>query len=221
MDVDSIFVVPGSVIARSELLRKVHVHSHRKRGGACLPVQLGVRISTPGHDEHHRPVAVAEHTNEGVDVGAAGPGTAPRMRVNPDPAKLFRLSAEVHLLFEKVRDRAVLKCDKGLGAVLLNQLQVLHEQQIVRCGNSEPTDFGGTEVTQVPELRPGCRAEPQLRTSWSPFVTRSSRLSPVPETLLGGHVRHSVLSVIRRNRRDRGRRSGSHCRWSRRKTHSG
>jgi len=74
--------------------------------------------------------------------------------MNPNPADLFGLAAEVDLVFEKIGDSDVIERHKDLGTVLLDELNVLDEQQIVRCGDSEPADFRRPQVTQDTRVSP-------------------------------------------------------------------
>jgi len=96
-------------------------------------MKFRVGISTPGENEHHSPTATAEDTFECFVICRAGLGTTSGMCVNPNPTDFFGLPTEIDLVFEKIRNSDVVKRHKHLGAMLPDQLNVLDEQQVIRC----------------------------------------------------------------------------------------
>ena len=87
------------------------------------------------------------------------------MRVDPDPATLLRTPTKIDLRFKVLSHRDIIEGHKRLGTALVNELNLVHEQQIIWTRNPEPTDFGRSEITQIQQFRPRGRREPELQAS--------------------------------------------------------
>ena len=81
------------------------------------------------------------------------------MRVNPDPGKLLGMPTSVDLIVKVIGDCCIVESDGDFGAGLADQDDVFDEPGLPGIGNPEPTNFGGSAVTQVDQLGPGMRAE--------------------------------------------------------------
>ena len=167
-----VFVFPLLVIAGREWLGVVDFYAESNgRGAAVSPREFGVGLAAAGENEHHRPVAVTKHALERLDIDMAGVGRFAGMCVDPDPAALLRAATEIYLLLEVLRDRHIIEGDVGLCAALPDQLDLFHQQQIIRASDPERPDFRGAQVTQEQQLRPRGRRKPQLRSSqWSALL---------------------------------------------------
>jgi hypothetical protein len=71
---------------------------------------------------------VAEHAVKSLDIDVAGLSGSTGMCVDPDAAALLRAAAEIELLLEMLGHRHVIEGDVCLGTVLLDQLDLLHQQ---------------------------------------------------------------------------------------------
>ena len=165
-DTGEILVLPLIVVAACEWVGVVHFHSEPDRRGATVsPTELGIGLAAASDDEHHRPIALAEHSMKGLHIDATGVWGVARMRVNPDPAKLLRAATKIGLRLKVFSHCDIIEGHKRLGTALVNELNLVHEQQIIRTRNPERPDFGRSEITQKQQLRPCSRREPQLRAS--------------------------------------------------------
>ena len=86
------------------------------------------------------------------------------MSVNPDTSKRFRLASCIALLVKIVSDRRIVEGDRHRRALLFDELHVFNQQQIIRGRNAEATDLRVTVVTEIQQLRPRIRREPEC---WS------------------------------------------------------
>lgn len=64
--------------------------------------QAGIGLTTSSQDEHHRPIHLTEGSTKGDFISPTGFGRAARVRVDPDPPKLFRLPSRVDLPVEEI-----------------------------------------------------------------------------------------------------------------------
>lgn len=128
---------------------------------------------------------------EGLYIDAAGVWGVSGVRVDPDPATLLRTATKIGLRLKVFSHRDIIEGHKRLGTALMNQLDLVHEQQVARTSNPKCPDFGWPEITQKQQLRPRSRREPQL---WAPRL----RLQHVQTLLL---QRHPGAPHLIRNRK--------------------
>ena len=154
-----VFPLPGRLVAAGKFIAEINAHGKRLRLGVTGAFQLSIGGSIAGQDHHHRPVTVAKHTGKGFVIDATRLRRTPRVRMNPDPGKLFRMPACVDLIVKEIGDRRIVESDGDFSAGLADQDDVPDESGLPGIGNPEPTNFGGSAVTQVDQLGPGIRAE--------------------------------------------------------------
>ena len=72
------------------------------------------------------------------------------MRVQPDSRELFRPSAEIYLILEKISHRFVIELDANTGYFLLDRDEVFNKEQVIRFSNTETSDL---IVGFIPEVK--------------------------------------------------------------------
>ena len=82
------------------------------------------------------------------------------MGMDPNPGKALRRKTLVHLPIEVIGDRHIFEPDRHRAALLADQADILHEQQVVFRGDPETADLGITQVTQPLQFGPGIRRQP-------------------------------------------------------------
>lgn len=157
-----ILLLPSFVIRTWKCRRKVHLHRNDDRsGGTDVELQPGVRRAADRDDGHDGPVRVTEAAGESLFVGAAGIGRFAGMGVNPNASKLFWSASGIALLVKVVSDSRVVEGNRHRRALLFNELHVFNQQQIVSGRDAEAANLRITVVTEIQQLRPRIRREPE------------------------------------------------------------
>jgi hypothetical protein len=79
------------------------------------------------------------------------------MRVKPGASELLGFSALIHLVVEEVRHGVIIKGHADAGDRLLDCLEVLDVQQVLRSCDAEAANLRLAVVAEEEELGPGCR----------------------------------------------------------------
>src|SRR5687768_4603289 len=96
------------------------------------------------------------------------------MGMHPDSGKPLRWQARIDLGVEEVSHRLVVEAYRDFRARLVDQAEIFDEQQIVLARDAKSADLGVAQVTQVQQLRPGIRGQPQ----WSVARLAHDRMFP-------------------------------------------
>jgi hypothetical protein len=104
---------------------------------------------------------------EGFFIETAGHRASAWMGMHPDPAKLLGLQVMIDVLVKKVCYGFIDEGCGELGAILLDELDIFHQQQVILVGDAEAAHFGSAAVAQVQQLGPGGGRETQTRPGQS------------------------------------------------------
>lgn len=159
-----VFPIPGRLVAAGKFIPEINAHGKRLWLGVTCAFQLGISGPIAGQYEHHCPVTVAKHTGKGFMIDATRLRRISRMCVDPDASKLLGMPTSVDLIVKVIGNCRIVESDGDFGAGLADQDDVLDEPGLPGIGNPEPTNFGGSAVTQVNQLGPGIWAEFQQAT---------------------------------------------------------
>ena len=114
--------------------------------------------------EHHRPVGRGSKTRLiGFFVGAAGLRRHFWMGVNPDSRELSGLPPRIDLLVKEFGHRRVVELDRDDAAELLDRLDVLDIEKIIKPRDAEATDLAHPAVAEKQQLGPGRGTESERR----------------------------------------------------------
>ena len=83
------------------------------------------------------------------------------MAVQPYAGEFFRLSAEIDLIFKEIRHRFVVELHTDTGHFLFDRDEVRNKEQVIGLGNAETSYFVVRLVSEIKQLCPCSRAEPQ------------------------------------------------------------
>ena len=127
MDIPLEFFLPGCRIRGSEGIAIIHLNGKLDLGSRPdIDREPGIDLIILAQDKHHRPLAGAKDPKKCLLIGIAGAGDTGRMRMAPHACKLFRFSAQNHLVFKKICHRLILHLDTDTGDVLLYGDKILH-----------------------------------------------------------------------------------------------